>query len=177
MGDGHVPLSARHLAGGAQIRDVQLLGDAVRIGDQVVLVAVAVFGGALRVFLGGLLLLELSAFRARELRFPRYGRWVVPFFVFVFIIAIFLLFLVVVVFVFVVFLSVTAACAGRIKRSFRVAKKDGELVPAYNLSSPTARPSSSSFRFRLDDRLKRLLRNIKAGWHRPEIPPTATLVF
>lgn len=153
MGDGHVPLSARHLAGGAQIRDVQLLGDAVRVGDQVVLVAVADFGGALRVFLGSLLLLELSAFRARELRFPRYGGRVVPFFVIVLIIVIFLL-LLFVVFVFVVFLSVTAACAGRIKRSFRVAKKDGEMMPAYNLSSPTARPFSSSLRFRLDDRLE-----------------------
>lgn len=151
MGDGHVPLSARHLAGGAQIRYVQLLGDAVRVGDQVVLVAVADFGGALRVFLGSLLLLELSAFRARELRLPRYGRRVVPFFVVVLLIVIFLLF---VVFFFFVFLSVTAACAGKIKRSFRVAKKDGELMPAYNLSSPTARPFSSSLRFRLDDRLE-----------------------
>ena len=151
MGDGHVPLSARHLAGGAQIRDVELLGDAVRVGDQVVLVAVADFGGALRVLLGSLLLLELSAFRARELRLPRYGRRVVPFFVVVLLIVIFLLF---VVFFFFVFLSVTAACAGKIKRSFRVAKKDGELMPAYNLSSPTARPFSSSLRFRLDDRLE-----------------------
>jgi len=68
----HAPLSTRQLAGRAQIRDVQLLRDVVRIGDQSVLVLAlapvraVVFLGLVRA-LGGLLLLELSALRTCDL--------------------------------------------------------------------------------------------------------------
>jgi hypothetical protein len=74
----HAPLSARQLARCGQIRDVQLLLDVIRIGDQLVLIviviiiaiAIAVRAVVLLLVLGSLLLLELSAFRARELGFP-----------------------------------------------------------------------------------------------------------
>jgi len=69
----HAPLSARQLARFAQIRDVQLLRDVIRIGEQLVLIVIAIvvravislllLGGLARA-LGSLLLLELSAFRA-----------------------------------------------------------------------------------------------------------------
>jgi hypothetical protein len=67
------PFSARQLAGRAQIRDVQLLRDVVRIGEQSVLVVVPVRAVVLLLVLGlaralgGLLLLELSALRTRDL--------------------------------------------------------------------------------------------------------------
>ena len=63
----HAPLSARHLAGRAQIGDVQLLHGVVGVGHQVV-IPVPVRGLVLLArVLGGLLLLELPALYACEL--------------------------------------------------------------------------------------------------------------
>jgi hypothetical protein len=71
----HAPLSTRQLAGRAQIRDVQLLRDVVRIGEQSVLVPAFVPVRAVVLLLvlglaralGGLLLLELPALRTCDL--------------------------------------------------------------------------------------------------------------
>jgi hypothetical protein len=112
----HAPLSARQLARCAQIRDVQLLRDVIRIGDQLVLIVTAIAVCAVNLFLVlgglaralvGLLLLELSAFRACELGFPC-GFSSLIFFIFLLIFLIFLLFFVFVRIIFiVVFLDVT----------------------------------------------------------------------
>lgn len=107
----HAPLSARQLARCAQIRDVQLLRDVIRIGDQLVLIIVAravilllVLGGLARA-LGILLLLELSAFRACELGSPC-GLSSLIFFIFLLFLLLFFVF-VRIFFFFVVFLGAT----------------------------------------------------------------------
>lgn len=104
----HAPLSARQLARCAQIRDVQLLRDVIRIGDQLVLIVIAtvVRGVLLFLVLGGLFLLELSAIRACrgcELGFPC-GLSSLIFFIFLLI---FLIFVFVRIIFIVVFLVAT----------------------------------------------------------------------
>jgi hypothetical protein len=80
MGHGyrHIPLSARQLAGRAQVRDVQLLGNVVRVGDQVIDIidiTIAALGlSSLVRPLISLFLLELSAFCTRDFQFFCYGR-------------------------------------------------------------------------------------------------------
>ena len=93
----HIPLSARQLAGRAQIRDVELLGNVVRVGDQVfAIIAVAIIAIVCALALSSLVrplislfLLELSAFCAREF----HGRRVFPL-LFLFLFFVLVLFLV-----------------------------------------------------------------------------------
>jgi len=91
----HIPLSTRQLAGRAQIRDVQLLGNVVRVGDQVIaFIAIAMLSSLVRPL--SLFLLELSAFYTRGFQFLCHGRQAFPLlFLFLFLFLLFFLFVVV----------------------------------------------------------------------------------
>jgi hypothetical protein len=97
MGHGywHIPLSARQLAGRAQIRDVQLLGNVVRVSDQVF--AIVVVCALATLALSSLFLLEFSAFCTRE--FFCHGRqaFSLLFLLFLLLLLFFFLFVVVIV--------------------------------------------------------------------------------
>src|SRR6266849_3326588 len=89
----HIPLSARQLAGRAQVRDVQLLGNVVRVDHQVIgIAAIAVLVCAR--LLSSLFFLELSAFCTREFRFLCHRRqaFPLPFLFFFFLLLLFLVF-------------------------------------------------------------------------------------
>jgi hypothetical protein len=159
MGHGHVPLSARQLAGRAQIRDVQLLGNVVRVDEQVIVVIVAIpvlvcTIAALRpsrlvCLLGSLLLLELSAFCAREFRLLCHGRQAL---LFLFLFLLFFIF----IFIVVGIVGIVVTVGTGKKCLFRVAKGGMRAYAAYRLSALTAVPFASRTRFRLDYHFKDL---------------------
>ena len=141
----HAPLSARRLARCVQIRDVHLLRDVIRIDEQLVVVVVRTS----ILLLGSLLLLELSALHACELGFPCCGRGPssLLFLLFLF----FLLFFVFVRIIFDdVFLDATTRARKESKRDRSGWQRLNERPEnAHRLSSPTAVPFSSSWKFRL----------------------------
>ncbi len=147
----------------------------VRVDEQVIVIIVCTIA-ALRpsrprlvCLLGSLLLLELSAFCARDFRLLCHGRQAL---LFLFLILFFLILIVV-----VVGIAILGVMVGTGKKYLsRVAKGGMRAYVAYRLSTLTAVPFASRTRFRLDYHFKDLA-NRKTGRHRPEGSPTPTLCF